>query len=376
MKEKIRILHITATLDMGGIENFLINVYRKIDRNIFQFDFVINDRGKKDIFEKEIEQLGGKIYKIPSIVDSGHFLYLENLKKIFESNKYQIVHSHYNMISGFILKEAKKSNIRIRIAHSHSTNDINLRKINLKNIYKRYSRYLISKYATERFACSTEAGKWLFRKSEFEIINNAIDIEKFIFNKEKRVKIRKLWNIEKDKFAIVNIARMSLVKNHLFLLELMKELEKIDKNIVLYLIGDGELRGEIEKKIQEYNLKNVFLLGIHQNINEILNGMDLMLFPSLYEGLGIVAVEAQVNGLMVLGSNNIPIEADLGVKLFKTLNLNDNIKVWIDEIIKYKKTFTRYQTEQDKIILLKSNYNIKNVVKILENKYMDYLNKK
>lgn len=210
----LRVLHVLGALDMGGIENFLMNIYRNIDRNKIQFDFVINDRNKEDIFENEIEQLGGKIYKIPSIIDRGHFIYFKNLRKIFKTNNYKIVHSHYNMVSGFILKEAKKSGIKVRISHSHNTYDSSLSSIGVKNIYKRYSRYLITRYATHRFACSEEAGKWLFKGDGFEVIKNGIDISKFLFNEKIREKIRKKLGIEKNTYAIVNIGRLTAQKNH------------------------------------------------------------------------------------------------------------------------------------------------------------------
>lgn len=372
----LRVLHVLGTLDMGGIENFLMNVYRNIDRNKIQFDFVINDRGKEDIFEKEIINLGGKIYKIPPIIKVGHFRYFKVLREIFQKNNYNIVHSHYNMVSGFILKEAKKCGIKVRISHSHSTYDNSLNSIGLKNIYKRYSRYLIARYATHKFACSEEAGKWLFKGKNFEIIKNGIDISKFSFNNKIREKIREKFGISKNTYTIVNIGRMNISKNHFFMIEIMKKLEKIDKNIKLYLIGDGELKEKIEEKIKEYNLKNIILLGVQKNVNEILNGMDLMLFPSSYEGLGIVAIEAQVNGLNVLASERVPKDADIGLKLFKTLNLDNDITKWIEEIIKYKNNLNRKQTEEEIESLLNSNYNIKKVIKNLENKYYNLLESK
>lgn len=370
----LRVLHILGTLDMGGIENFLINIYRIIDRNKIQFDFVINDRKKEDIFEKEIKELGGKIYKIPSIVEGGHFQYFRSLRKILKENNYKIVHSHYNMVSGFILKEAKKCDVKIRIAHSHNIYDSSLNYINLKSLYKRYSRYLLTKYATHRFACSEEAGQWLFKRKKFEIIKNGIYVSKFLFSEGIREKIRENVGIEKNIYAIVNVGRLTTQKNHFFMIEIMKRLEMIDKNIKLYLIGDGELREEIENKIKEYDLKNIVLLGIHKNINEILNGMDLMLFPSLYEGLGIVLIEAQCNGLNVLVSNKVPKEADLGIEKFKALNVNSNVDSWVETILKLKKDQKREQESKEKEKLINSDYNIKKVVSKLEKFYLNGVN--
>lgn len=370
MQEPIRILHVTATMDMGGIENFLMNIYRNIDRSKIQFDFVINDRKKEDIFEKEIKQLGGKIYKIPPIVTSGHFSYFKNLKKILKSNNYKIIHSHYNMVSGFILKEAKKSGIKVRISHSHNINDNSLKKIGLVSMYKKYSKYLITKYATERFACSVEAGKWLFGNKEFKVLNNGINIEKFLFNRETREKVRENLGIKKGNFAIINVARFSEQKNHFFMIEIMRKLARIDKNIKLYLIGDGELKEEIEKRIKKYNLKNIIILGIQKNVNELLNGMDMMLFPSLYEGLGIVLIEAQSNGLDVLVSNTIPKEANLEIKRFMVLNLNSKIDEWIELILKLKNDLKRNQKKEEIEKLLNSDYNIKKIISKLEKFYI------
>lgn len=369
----IRVLQVTGTMDMGGIENFLMNIYRNIDRNKIQFDFVINDRHKEDVFENEIKQLGGRIYKVPSIVDSGHFCYFRNLRNILKNNNYKIVHSHYNMVSGFILKEAEKCGVKIRIAHSHSVNDNSLKKISLSSIYKKYSRYLISKYATERFACSIEAGNWLFRNKDFKVLSNGINIEKFFFDIQKREKIREKLEIGKETFAIVNVARFNKIKNHFFMLDIMKNLEKRDNNIKLYLIGEGDLKLEIEKRIKEYKLKNIILLGVKKNVNEILNGMDLMLFPSLYEGLGIVLIEAQCNGLNVLVSNKVPKEADLGIEKFKILNINSNVDSWVETILKLKKDQKREQENKEKEKVINSDYNIKKVVTKLEKIYLEVI---
>lgn len=370
----LRVLHVLGTLDMGGIENFLMNIYRNIDRNKIQFDFVINDREKEDIFEKEVISLGGKIYKIPSIVKVGHFKYFKSLREIFQNNNYNIVHSHYNAVSGFILREAKKVGIKNRIAHSH----IAYPKYSfLSKIYKEYSRFLILKNSTKRFACSKEAGEWLFRGKDFDIIKNGIDISKFLFNKKNREEIRKKFGVNENIYAIVNIGRMNTQKNHFFMIEIMKQLEKLDNNIKLYLIGEGELKEEIENQIKKYNLKNIIFLGIQKNVNEILNGMDLMLFPSLYEGLGIVLIEAQCNGLNVLVSDKVPKEADLGIEKFKVLNLNSKIEEWIELILKLKNNSKRRQSKEEIETLLDLDYNIKSVALKLEKFYLEkslYLN--
>lgn len=367
MEKPIRVLHILATMDIGGIENFLMNIYRNIDRKKIQFDFVVNNREKEENFEKEIISLGGKIYKVPSISNGRHFEYLKNLKKIFYENNYNIVHSHYNAISGFILNEAKKSGIKNRIAHSH----VAFPKYGFfSKIYKGYSKYLLNKVATVRIACSKAAGEWLYQDNNFQVIKNGIEIENFLFSMENRKSIRKKLEIEEDEFTIVSIGRMTEEKNHKFMIEIMKELEYRKTNIKLYFLGDGELRKELERKVAEYKLKNIIFLGIRKDVKEILNGMDLMLFPSLYEGLGIVAIEAQTNGLKVLASENIPKEADMKLGKFISLSLNYGSKLWVEEIVKIKENFTREQGDEERKKLISSDYNINQIVRQLEEIYI------
>ena len=245
----LRVLHVLGTLDMGGIENFLMNIYRNIDRNKIQFDFVINDREKEDIFEKEVRSLGGKIYKIPPIVKVGHFKYFKSLREILQKNNYNIIHSHYNAISGFILHEAKKVGIKNRIAHSH----IAYPKYSfLSKIYKEYSKFILKKNVTVRFACSEKAGQWLYGKKEsFTVIKNGINVSKFSYNTQIREEKRKELNINSDEIVLGHIGRFTKQKNHEYLIEIFRKLHMKNEKYRLILVGTGELEINILEKIKK-----------------------------------------------------------------------------------------------------------------------------
>lgn len=366
-QEPIRVLQITGGMNMGGIENFIMNIYRNIDRNKIQFDFLIHQQ-EKQIFEDEILSLGGKIYRISSFGKVGHFKYLKKLRNFFLAHKeYKIVHSHYNAVSGIILGEAKKCGIKNRIAHSHTAYP---KYKFIEGIYKNYSKYLIKLNATKRFACSKDAGNWLYGKNKkFEIINNGIEIEKYIFNKNMREIKRKEMDILKDEFCLISVGRLSKEKNFEFLLDIMKIIQKKNNKIKLYIVGEGDLEYPLKEKMKNENIKNIEFLGVKKNINEIYNAMDLMVFPSLFEGLGIVAIEAQSNGIKVLVSENIPKEADLGLGFFKVLNLKDKAE-WIKEIMKESKSFRKEQKKEEIEKILKSDYNAKKMAKKIEDIYL------
>lgn len=363
----IRILQITGGMNMGGIENFIMNIYRNIDRNKIQFDFLIHQE-EKQIFEDEINFLGGKVFRIPSLAKVGHFKYLKGLRDFFLSHQeYQIIHSHYNTISGIILKEARKCSIKNRISHSHTAYP---KYKLLESIYKNYSKYLLRKNATEYLACSKEAGEWLYGKNKkFKIIKNGIDINKFLFDEKIRKSEREKLGMKE--FSILCLGRLSKEKNHMFLLEVMEEINKKEKDITLYIVGMGILENQLKQEVKNRKLENVKFLGVQKEVYKLLNAMDLMVFPSIYEGLGIVAIESQSNGLTVLASENIPDEADMKAGLFYKFNLSSGAEKWARKILELKSTIVRKKIKEQEVILLKSEYNIKKIVQEIENLYLE-----
>ena len=219
MKETIRVLHVIGSMNLAGAETFIMNVYRNINRNNVQFDFIVHKDGE---YDSEIRKMGGKIYKINPLAKSGYHKYCKQLKKIICDNNYKIIHSHINESSGLILKVAKKSNVPVRISHSHSTgNHSNL----IYKILKMYLRKKISKYATHLFACSKEAAQWLFRSNANKaiIIKNGIDTTKFKYSLEDRLLKRKELELRDSTILIGNIGRITNVKNQDFLIDTIDE---------------------------------------------------------------------------------------------------------------------------------------------------------
>ena len=359
-EEPIRVVHIVGKMVGGGVESFLMNYYRCIDREKIQFDFII-DSDSTVVPEKEIKELGGKIIIVPPY--ESLFKYIKELKKVLK--EYKIVHSHLNTLSVFPLYAAWRAKVPVRIAHSHSTTN---RKEWKKNIIKNMLRPFAKVFATEYFACSEHAAKWLFgkkcvKKRKVTIIHNAIDVEKFKFNEDIRNRIRKEYDLE-DKFVVGHVGRFTMQKNHEFLIDVFKEVIKERKNSVLLLVGDGPLENKIKNKVKKLGLQdNVKFLGIKNNVNELMQAMDCFLFPSLYEGLGIVVVEAQCSGVTCICSNEVPKEANI-TKLFKYCKLDD-LDSWKKEILNNNCKRKNYANE-----ITNKEYEINKEVKKLEEMYL------
>lgn len=366
MSKPVRILQIVGGMDMGGIENFIMNIYRNIDRTKVQFDFFIHN-DKDAIFEEEIRELGGKIFKIPHITKSGHRAYIKNLKNFFKEHKeYKIIHSHRDELNGLVLKEAKKFGIKVRISHSHNAYPKYISF--LGKLYKNYYLSQVNKYATERFACSQVAGEWMYGKNKnFKIINNGIDVKKYTFN-EKIRKIKRIeLNLKENEIAIGHIGRFVLQKNHEFLIDIFNELLKINNNYKLFLIGEGENQEKIKAKVKELNIKkNVIFLGVRKDINEVLQGIDLFLLPSFHEGLPVTLVEAQGAGLKCFISDTVTKEIDLECGLTEFISLEKSPEKWADIIDKNKNYLRKDTTES----LRKHGYDMTENAKNLQNIYL------
>jgi len=366
----IRIAQIMGKMNSGGVESFIMNYYRNINREKVQFDFIV-DEDSLISQKEEIENLGGKIIVVPPYQHI--FQYLKELKKILKNNNYKIVHSHLNSLNVFPLYSAWRAKVPVRIAHSHSTTNIKEWKKNLiKNILKIFSKI----FATNYFACSEHAGRWLFGNKVFnegkvDIIHNAIDIEKFKFNENVRNNIRKELHIE-DKFVLGHVGRFVEQKNHDFLIDIFNEVYKEKKDIILLLIGEGPLEKDIKGKIKKLGLEeNIKFLGVRNDVYELMQAMDCFVFPSLYEGLGMVVIEAQCADLQCIVSTEVP-EATRITDLIEFVSLEVPSNVW-SKCIKGKLIDKKRDSNRVINNLRNSGYDILEESKKLEKKYLDLI---
>ena len=304
-KKPIIVAQIMGKWVGGGVESVIMNYYRHLDHSKVQFDFICDEDSTRIPYD-EIKKLGGRVFLVPKYQNLPK--YLKALEKLFKENQYHIVHSNINTLSVFPLYAAKKAGVPIRISHSHSTSNPKEWKRNLiKNILRPFSK----RYATEYFACSELAGRYLFGNKAFDrgkvkIIHNAIDIEKFKFDEVARKKLRKEFGIKDSTVVIGHVGRFVQQKNHTFLVDVFNEYHKKNLDSKLLLVGSGPLEDEIKKKAERLGLKDsVLFLGQRDDINKLYSVMDIFCLPSLYEGLPVVGVEAQAAGLPTIFSNRI-----------------------------------------------------------------------
>ena len=361
MSEPIRVLQVVTYMGRGGLETMLMNYYRNIDRDKVQFDFLTH-RDERWDYDDEIESLGGKIYHLPKLNPFSKS-YLNALDKFFKEHKeYQIVHCHQDCLSGVVLKVAKKNGVKFTIAHAHSASQDK----NLKYIIKTLAKKNIKKYSDKMFACGEEAGKWMFETDNFEVLNNAIDTDLYTYNKEKADKVKKEFDIE-NKFVVGHVGRFNYPKNHKFIIDVFYEVQKIKEDSVLMLVGDGDLRHEIEQKVQDLGLSDkVIFTGVRSDVNDLMQGMDVFLFPSLYEGLPVTMVEAQASGLKCIISDKVPFECKMTENVV-VVKLEESPQKWAKEVIKYEK----YERKNTKEEIVKANFDIKANAKYLQKFYLN-----
>lgn len=342
--EPIRILHVLASLNRGGAEAMVMSLYRTINRNRFQFDFVVNDQCEKYDHEDEINLLGGRIFRLPRYTILNHISYKNAWKSFFLKHpEIRIVHAHHTSPAFVYLSLANKFN-RVTIAHSHiSGNDRNV-----KSSIKRCMRFPIRFLAMHFLACSNDAAQWMFgKKAEVTVVlKNSIESNVFKYNPITREKYRSELHLN-DKFIVGHIGRFSNQKNHSFLIKIFNEIHIQNNNAVLLLVGDGPQRMAIEKKIKCLNLEDsVIFTGVRDDIPELLQVMDIFLFPSLYEGLGIVLIEAQAAGLKCFTSADVvPLEAKV-TELLEYIPLKKSANKWAEMILPFQNGYKRINTIQ------------------------------
>ena len=364
MSKPIRVLQMIASMYMGGSQAMIMNLYRNIDREKIQFDFVV-DHPEYDAYLSEIESLGGKVYTLP--VFNGRNM--SEVKKAWNNlfidhPEYKILHSHARSYASIYLPVASKNGVRT-IIHSHNTSNGSGIKAVVKNVLQYPLRYQADYY----FGCSKDAGRWLFgdkivESDRFYVLNNAIDAKAFRYDEEIRNKYRIQFNL-KDEIVCIQVGSLTDQKNHLFTIEVFNKLCKINKNIRLYIVGTGINQEIIEKRIDEYNLKdNIILLGRRNDVNNLLQMADFYIMPSIYEGLSVAAIEAQASGITCLLSDVVSKDVKVS-DVCEFLPLEEDR--WVDRL---NGSYTRKDTYDD---IVNAGYDVKTTAKWLEDFYQSII---
>ena len=309
----IRILHILHSMNRGGAEAMLMNFYRQVNREQVQFDFLLTEPNRCQ-YEDEIESLGGHVYRVPLLTMRAPLAYINGVKAFLQTHpQYKIVHSHTSSKSAVPLWVAKRCHVPVRVCHAHSSSSGK----GLEKMIRGLLGVWLKRVATDFMACGDGASRcWYGDRytdgGKVMIVPNAVDTRKFAFDDDLRAEMRAKLHVRQDAQVIGMVSRFHPVKNHLFMLDVVKALKEHGRNVQLLLVGDGELRLAIEEKMERLGLaENVILAGLVSNVHTYLHAMDVVAMPSFHEGLPVSLVEAQANGLPCVVSTGVPAEVNL-----------------------------------------------------------------
>lgn len=361
-------------MDRGGIENFVMNLYRNIDRERVQFDFLCH-YGKEAAFNDEIRSMGGNIYEMPAIRSENKiyywkvFEYISALNAFFkEHNEFKLIHGQMTNTASIYMPIAKKYNVTTRIAHSHNSHG----KIGMLGVVTNILKKDMFKYATDFFACSEVAAKYAFpehivRTGKVKIIPNAIDTLKFRSNAKKRSEMRSKLEVN-DNLVIGCVGRFRTEKNQGFLLGVLKDALRINPSCVLLFVGDGPLEDTVKQKAAEMGLSNqCIFMGMQPNVPEIMQAIDVLAMPSMFEGLPLTGIEAQANGLSIVASTGIPREMNV-LGLVDFLDLSMSTEQWAEILVK-KALEPKKDTYDD---IKKAGYDIHTTAEWLQDFYLKH----
>lgn len=332
-----RILHVLNALNVGGTETVIMNLYRRIDRSEFQFDFVVHvpDEG---VYEPEIRQLGGRVFRAQKYYVKNYLPYARWWRGFLRDHpEYRVVHCHQGSCAPVCLREANRAG-RVSVAHSHGTRNPDR---SPRTLAWELSSWPTRHVAQRFLACSEEAGIDRFgskvvRSSRFHVMKNGIDVKRFEFSPVARAEVRASLGIGESTLVVGHAGRLSPQKNHEKILSVFSCVADRHGNSVLMLVGQGEREQELRSLAGSLGMGDrVIFAGVHPNVEDYYSAMDVFLFPSHWEGLGMVAVEAQASGLSVVASEAVPTLADVGADLFERLSLDEPAEVWARAILSH-----------------------------------------
>jgi len=368
--KKTRVLHVIDKMDKGGAETLIMNLYRNIDRNKIQFDFLVSSN-EKGQYDDEIIELGGEIFTLPYPKNvSSVPKYILDLKKLFLDNQYNVVHSHIHFFSGLIAYVAKRSKVKNIISHSHTTSDGKKSGFS-RELYRKIMRYQIISNSNYLVGCGEAASTHLFGKiykDKNVQINNGVDIDRYKTLQKTKSELLSELQIPEDSYVIGHIGRFVELKNHSFMIDVLNEILKRRSNSYLILVGTGNLLQKVQGKVKEFGLEdNVRFLGLRNDIPELLNAFDCFLLPSVYEGLPTVLVEAQTIGIPCFVSDTVSKESDMGIGNYESISLTKNASYWADTILNsgYCKNDLAYRK------IIEKGYSIKHIVEKIEEVYLN-----
>lgn len=370
----IRILHIVGGMVHGGIETWLMHCLRHINRRLFQMDFLVHT-SEPCTYDAEILSLGGRV--IPCLAPRQPWRYRQNFLSCLQSfGPYDIIHSHLHHFSGYTLRLAQQAGIPIRIAHSH--NDASTAPLLqwYRHIYLTLMKRWIHQSATLGLACSQRAASALYgqhwqRENRWNVLYYGLDLQPFK-NSVDGDAMRTELGIPHDAYVIGHVGRFVDQKNHRFLLDIMLEVIQQSSDTYLVLVGEGPLKAEIIQYSEQIGLKNrVLFLGLRNDVPQLMCGIiDHFLFPSLFEGLGLVLIEAQAAGLPCLFSSVVPEEVEVIPSLLQRLSLAESPICWAKRLLDQRQKLSKSESSKSLRMIEDSAFNIDLAIKNLEKIYL------
>ena len=347
--EPIRVLNLFTIMNRGGAETMVMNYYRNIDRSKVQYDFMVH-RQERGAYDNEIEALGGKIYRMPPVRPWTAYEYRRIVRGFYaEHPEYRIIHSHMSELGYYDFMEAEKAGVPVRICHAHNRPY----GLDLKSPVRWYYKTMMRPHITDLFTCGAESADWLFgrkNRSRFVQMNNAIDAKQYAYCPQTRQRLRQTLGIAEDQLVIGHVGRFDPQKNHRFILDIFQAVRAQNSKAILLLVGNdaGEGGKEIHQKVNQLGLTPwVTFLGIRSDVADVMQAMDVFLFPSLFEGLSVASVEAQAAGLPVLISDSVPIECKK-TDLVHVLPLSASLEEWVNTVLKLAQIPRRNTSEEIK----------------------------